>query len=63
VGYVDNGAKLELRDGAAAEHHKFILTRDRFVRPAVPVMIEGGRELRAFIGVPRPGEEAPPRQR
>jgi RimJ/RimL family protein N-acetyltransferase len=33
VGYVANGTKLELRDDTAAEHHKFILTRERFVGP------------------------------
>jgi RimJ/RimL family protein N-acetyltransferase len=56
VGYVVNGTRLELRDDTAAEHHKFILTPDRFVRPAAPVVVEGGAALRAFAGVPRPGE-------
>jgi RimJ/RimL family protein N-acetyltransferase len=54
VGYVANGTKLELRDEQAAEHHKFILTRERFVRPHHPVVIEGGAALRALVGVPRP---------
>jgi RimJ/RimL family protein N-acetyltransferase len=54
VGFASNGTKLELRDDTAAEHNKFILTRDRFVRPAEPVSIEGGAALRAFMGVPRP---------
>lgn len=56
VGYVANGTKLELRDNAAAEHHKFILTRDRLVRPDQPVVVEGGAALRRFVGVPRPDE-------
>jgi len=54
VGHVANGSKLELRDDDAAQHHKFILTRERFVRPHDPVVIEGAAALRAFIGVPRP---------
>ncbi|WP_343050514.1 GNAT family protein [Nocardioides ungokensis] len=56
VGFVPNGTRLELRDGDAAEHNKFILTRDRFIRPAVPVTIRGGAALRVFAGVARPGD-------
>ncbi len=56
VGYVANGTRLELRDDTAAEHHKFILSRERLVRPADPVVIEGGSALRAFVGVPRPDD-------
>ena len=46
------GTKLELRDETAAEHHKFILTPDRFVRPSERVMFEGGAAMRAFVGPP-----------
>jgi RimJ/RimL family protein N-acetyltransferase len=53
VGYAPNGTRLELRDDAAAEHRKFILTRDRFIRPAEPVRVHGGDALRAFAGVTR----------
>ena len=56
VGYVGNGTRLELRDDTAAEHHKFIVTRDRLVRPDQPVVVEGGAALRRFVGVPRPVE-------
>lgn len=56
VGYTANGTKLELRDETAAEHHKFILTPDRFVRPSERVVIQGGAAMRAFVGLPRPGE-------
>ena len=56
VGYTANGTKLELRDETAAEHHKFILTPDRFVRPSERVVIQGGAAMRAFIGLPRPSE-------
>jgi RimJ/RimL family protein N-acetyltransferase len=54
VGFVANGVRLELRDDTAAEHHKFILTRETFVRPPEPVVVRGGAALRAFLGVPRP---------
>ena len=54
VGFVPNGTKLELRDDDAAEHHKFILTRDRFIRPTEPVDIRGGAALRVFMSVARP---------
>lgn len=53
VGYAPNGTKLELRDDLAAEHHKFILTREALVRPADPVLVEGGEAMRTCAGVPR----------
>jgi RimJ/RimL family protein N-acetyltransferase len=56
VGYVANGGKLELRDDTAAEHRRFILTPERFVRPAQPVVVAGGAAMRVLAGVPRPGE-------
>jgi RimJ/RimL family protein N-acetyltransferase len=56
VGYTANGTRLELRDETAAEHHKFILLRDRFVRPSERVVVQGGAAMRAFVGIPRPGE-------
>jgi len=57
VGFVPNGTRLQLRDDAAARHHMFILSPDRFVRPTTPVRIQGGAALRAFAGVTRPGEQ------
>lgn len=54
VGYRQNGTKLELRDDAAALHHKFILDREAFVRPAMPISITGALGLRALLGVARP---------
>jgi len=33
VGYAPNGTNLELRENAAALHHKFILDRKGFIRP------------------------------
>jgi hypothetical protein len=53
VGYQDNGTRPELRDGVAADHHKFLLTQATFIRPDEPIEITGGRELREFLGVPR----------
>jgi hypothetical protein len=50
------GTKLELRDETTAEHHKFILTPNRFVRPRERVVIQGGAAMRAFVGLPRPSE-------
>lgn len=54
VGYVENGTQLELRDDAAALHHKFILDRDRFVRPTTPIEITGASGMRSLLGVARP---------
>ena len=57
VGFAANGTKLELRDNTAAEHNKFILTRERFVRPDEPVVVvAGAAAMRAFMGVPRANE-------
>jgi hypothetical protein len=56
VGFSANGTKLELRDNTAAEHHKFILTRERFVRADEPVVVDGAAAMRAFMGVPRANE-------
>lgn len=56
VGFTANGTKLELRDNTAAEHHKFILTRERFARADEPVVVDGGAAMRAFTGVPRANE-------
>jgi len=53
VGFTANGTKLELRDNTAAEHHKFILTRERFARADEAVVVDGGAAMRAFTGVPR----------
>lgn len=56
VGYAQNGTKLELRDNAAALHHKFILDREGFVRPTTPITITGSSGVRALLGVARPTE-------
>ena len=56
VGFAANGTKFELRDNTAAEHNKFILTRERFVRADEPVVVDGAAAMRAFMGVPRANE-------
>lgn len=56
VGYTPNGTKLELRDGAAALHHKFILDRETFVRPTTPISITGASGVRKLLGVARPSD-------
>ncbi|WP_375384025.1 GNAT family N-acetyltransferase [uncultured Microbacterium sp.] len=51
VGYVPNGRRLELRDGVAAAHTKFILHPSNFVRPPLPVEIHGADQFRAYLGL------------
>ena len=57
LGYVANGSlQSERRPGERVVHNRWLLTRDRFVRPDQPVTVTGARELRVFAGVSRPGE-------
>jgi RimJ/RimL family protein N-acetyltransferase len=56
VGYAPNGTRLELRDGTAARHHKFILDREDFIRPETPISITGASGLRTLLGVAEPTE-------
>jgi len=53
VGYVDNGTfRQQRRPGEVASSRKLLLTRDRFVRPAHPLRVDGAEPLRAAIGLP-----------
>ncbi|WP_375385979.1 GNAT family N-acetyltransferase [uncultured Microbacterium sp.] len=51
VGYERNGQRLELRDGRAAPHTKFILHPANFVRPPHPVRVRGAEKFRAYAGL------------
>ncbi|MBF4161840.1 GNAT family N-acetyltransferase [Nocardioides acrostichi] len=56
VGYRPNGGKLELRDGLAAEHRRFVLDPADLVRPEQIVAISGAAGLRTVLGVGDPDE-------
>lgn len=50
-GYADNGTQMSTEPGPAVLQQHFLLTRERFRRPSVPVEVEGFTdELRAMLG-------------
>ena len=50
-GYVDNGTAMGPQPGPGIVEQRFLLTPDRFVRPAVPVEVEGVTEaLKELLG-------------
>lgn len=50
-GYADNGTQMSSEPGPSVLQQRFVLTPDRFVRPTVPVEVEGvTEELKQLLG-------------